>query len=84
MGKRVYSTDKIGEKGRTENSMIVLEYPFSSTVELHMNMYIIMCSTKTIHYNKVLLGECNALLAHYTQCIRQPSLALCKIMHVNR
>ena len=24
------------------------------------------------------------LLARYTQCIRQPSLALCKIMRVNR
>ena len=31
-----------------------------------------------------ILEECNALLARYTQCIRQPSLALCKIMRVNR
>ena len=32
----------------------------------------------------VLLEECNALMARYTQCIRQPSLALCKIMRINR
>ena len=30
-----------------------------------------------------LLEECNALLACYMQCIRQSSLALCKIMRVN-
>ena len=42
------------------------------------------CRPPHMLYTTGILEECNALLARYTQCIPQPSLALCKIMCVNR
>ena len=67
---------------------IVMLHPFSRTVTtiifLQWQVVEVVLSTLTnhcvasqgvdIHYN--ILEECNALLACYTQCILQPSLAL--------